>query len=437
MVGRQTVSVTVADADGSIASASRALLVVSAPSVSVGVSTPTGDVGRAVPFTLNVSYGTAPYRISWSEVGGSANGSVAVPADGWYLEPVVPSLAGALWISASIQDADGLSAGAVGNVAEVYPLPSLAVAPDAPLGEVGAPVDWGVAAIGGAPPLLWSGAATLPVNSSASSGRLDGPGSFTWATVPAAAGNLTVQLTATDSAGSIVVATATVRVDPATSVRVVPPVFGGAGAPAPVSAYIAGGDPPYSYTVGLSDGERFAGDLGGPGPVAWTAAPHAPGFIDITVSVTDALGVTTSTTLTVVVPAGSPAAPPPTAPAGASSSSGWTAWVGAAAGLLGLFAWWVVPKRLKRKPPTSGRSRAMRFVRSYLEDADGLDRATLRFLGDDDDLPVEAVDDALGHWSRLGRVNVRLNDDGDEEFRWGRPGTGAEPPPRPSDGDAE
>lgn len=430
VLGRQTVSVWVTDSGAASASASRTLVVAAAPSIAVDPSAPTGDVDRAVPFALNVSSGTPPYRVTWSEVGGAANGTVELGTNGWYLEPVVPSLAGALWISASIVDADGISGSAAADVAEVYALPSLTLAPTSPLAEVGAPVLWGGVVSGGAPPVLWSAAASLPVNASTSSGRMDGPGTFTWTTVPAAPGNLTVQLTATDATGSLVDGAATVRVEPATTVRLAAPVFGGSGSPTTISAYVAGGDPPYAYSVDLSDGERFTGNLSGSGPVAWTVTPRTAGFLDLTVSVTDALAVTSTASVTAVVPGTGAAAAAPIAPAAGGAPAAWTAWAGAGAGVIALVAWWVVPKRLRRKPPTSTRSRAMRLVRTYLEGATGLDRTTLQFLGEDDELSTRDVDDALAQWVRLGRVSAQVSDDRDEEFHWGPRVPAPEPPGR-------
>ncbi|MCI4350673.1 MAG: hypothetical protein L3K15_04085 [Thermoplasmata archaeon] len=436
--GTIDVRAVVVDAGGASAASDATLRVAPPLRLEESTVTPTGDVGRSIPFFVNVTGGVAPFTVTWGPVGGVANRSAALTADGWYVEPAVAPTVGTLWMTALAVDADGARVTTTSAIAEIYPPPGLTLATGSLVVEAGHPLLVGGLLTGGAPPLAWSLSPSLPVNTtSPATGTMNGTGAFSFRATPVTGGNLTILGTARDAAGAIASANVTVRVLPPVLVALLPVPTLSVGSAATLSADIGGGQPPYAYAVTVSDGERLLGNLSGGGPVDFTIAPRVTGYIELHVVVTDVLGGRTDVALTGVVAAGGPASTPPgtTPPTGsaAAPSVGAPTWVAAILGAGGVVAAILLPRRRRRKRggESSGRAEAMQSVRRYLQESEGLDRTTLYFLAEDDGISETATDDALRRWMRSGRIRTGPGPDEEELFTWGGAASGV-PDRRPA-----
>jgi hypothetical protein len=425
----------VLDSGGSSAGAGATLRVATPLHVALASVMPSGDVGRAIPFVVNLSGGVAPFVIGWVPVGSDANRSAVEPSDGWFVEPAVATAVGTLWMTVSIEDADHARVTATASIADVYSPPGLTLATGSRVVDAGQLLRVGGIVTGGSPPVAWSLSATLPVNGTDPAvGTMNGTGSFAWSASPVTGGNLTVLATARDAAGASASANVTVHVLPPILVSLLPLPSLTAGSSAQLSADIGGGRAPYAYAVTLTDGERLLGNLSSGGPVDFTIAPRAAGYLELRVVVTDLLGGRADLALTGVVAAGAPVTPPtsstpPSASLAAPSVAAPT-WLVALLGAGGVVAAILLPRR-RRRPGRGGsgeRTEAMQAVRRYLQESEGLDRSTLYFLAEDDGISEPATDDAIRRWLRTGRIRTAVGADEEELLSWGERGSSRTPP---------
>jgi hypothetical protein len=214
-----------------------------------------------------------------------------------------------------------------------------------------------------------------------------------------------------------------------------------AGAGVTVRAAIAGGLPPYSYRLALSDGETSDGNASSAGDVAWTVEPVAAGYVTLRGSVTDAAGRSSNVSFTFYVAAGGPAAP--ALPGGGPSpSSAWAlggALAGAALTIVGGFVVrrWVRWPRRAAPPPAESAGRTV--VRELLAGAeDGIDRSTLELLAEERRVTSDELASGLDSWRRAGRVRIEDDGTGREVVRWvtsaPRPEPASDSPPEAGSG---
>ncbi|MCI4320157.1 MAG: hypothetical protein L3K23_08530 [Thermoplasmata archaeon] len=422
--GNVDIRVVVTDLGGTSVGSDATLAVAGPLRLVLGTGSPVGDVGRAVPFVVNLTGAVPPFSVGWAPVGGGENRSAELPADGWYLEAVTTGLAGTLWVTVTAEDALGVRLAATAPVAAIYPPPSITLTSGALLSEPGERFGVGGELIGGSPPVSWSLTASLPVNSTGpSTGVLNGSGAFGWEATALAGGNLTFLATARDAAGVWASANLTVRVLPPLLLSLLPPSGLVVGTPAVLSAEFGGGDPPYAYALTSTDGERLVGNLSTAGPVQLGLTPRSAGYVELRLLVTDLLGGRGESVLTVVATVG-PTVPAPTAPGPSSPSPPAVSdptWLVGLLGAGGVAAAILLPRRRRRTRRREGPgspAEAMHAVRRYLQESEGLDRATLYFLAEDDGLSETQVDDALRRWQRSHRVRTEPGPDEEPLFFW-------------------
>jgi hypothetical protein len=247
-------------------------------SITSSATLPNGITGKAYSVTLAATGGTGGHY-TWSVISGTLPSGVALSPAGALTGN--PSVAGAF--SFTVQAADGVSAPAQLSVAgTIYAALSITTAflPNGTSGQPYGPVS--LAATGGSGVVTWS-VSGLPSNVSASS---DGTISGT----PAAAGNSTVGLTATDStSGQTAQASlALTIVAPASPLTVSPSslvIGSGVGGSVSGAFTATGGTPPLTWSV--SNGALPSGVSLNTSTGAVSGAVSQAGNTTVTVSVTD------------------------------------------------------------------------------------------------------------------------------------------------------
>jgi len=146
--------------------------------------------------------------------------------------------------------------------------------------EPGVPVEFVASVDGGTPPFdfLWSDPAGLSGNG----------GNFTvWATTP---GNLTATVIVSDTAGVWAAASYSEPVLAGVAVGIGATNTTDLGAPFSLTVTVSGGVPPYQTNVSVQGGPSFEETLPVPGAFPFEAWSDRSGRINVTVSVTDAIG---------------------------------------------------------------------------------------------------------------------------------------------------
>lgn len=429
--GTVNVSLVVFDAAGSVATATAQVVVEPSPAVVVVPTNASSDVGRPMPAEFNVTGGVGPFTLDWQVVPGGPNGSAVVSRDGTFVEPVVPASTGPVWVQVSVTDALGIAASAAGPVGAALLPPTVTIAPSAPVTEVGRPFAVSASVVGGSPPVVWSLASSIPTaNPSGSDGPVGPGGSVSWTGSFVAPGNTSVSLYVVDASGASSVASATVRVLPALSAHAAalgtdPRV----GTALPVGVEISGGEPPYAYLLELSDGERLSGTASVPGALLLNASPSVPGYLTVSLNVSDALGASSEAQTTAVIAAAALQGPSPAPPTSAPAVAGAAAEVTLGAGAVGLLVAFPVLRRRLRggRRASPGDPAALGWVRRKLRGGDGLDRGMLDLLAVEEGVDAAAVERAVAAWERAGRVRSTPGDDGEVRLTWDDPSGRGDP----------
>lgn len=430
-----TVHLTVLDRLGEEVSVSRTIPVALPPSLTASTPSATVDVGRSFPFSLAVSGGVPPYRLTWSFSPNATPQSADLATAGRTLEPAVAQVPGEVWVTAEVQDAAGAVRSTTVPLAEAFALPRVSILSSPTLGEAGVPLAFTAIVEGGAPPVNWTWMASDPAeNDSPASGGLPGPGEVRWRVAFDPAANVEWVVEITDAAGTTVSANGSlVLLAPVQAGLTVGSASSTAVGEVPAFADVSGGRPPYACTLWWSDGASAYGNLSAPGTLQFNATIAQPGPLGARLAVVDALGgvVVTRSNVTVL---GAPAAPlptpaPPSNPDGASGSStsslgSWAVGIGG----LGVAAALFLLPRWRRRSARGGRreddAAAMGAVRRLLKGTDGLERETLYFLADEEGVDGRAAGVAVDRWSRAGRILVEAGVDGGDLIRWIDPATG-------------
>jgi hypothetical protein len=405
-------------------------------SITLASSTNATDVGLAVPLQMTITGGRAPYRVDWQTLPGGPDENVSV-ADGNVSAVIVGHEAGRLWVRVTATDANWMTDTVVAVVADIHPAPTLLVEPVSRAIDAGAMAEVTGLVSGGTPPFAWTAAASLPaVNVSGAAGVADPSEPALWSGRFVDPGNATIAMTIVDAAGVPVSANATIEVHAAfADALAVETVEPEATVALNLSAYASGGLAPYAFALTLSDGESDSGVLASAGAVDWVAHPQVPGYLLVSLSVTDALQQHDRQSATVLVgPAPPASASPPSSPvpsnsatagAGDDGAGSASSWAGAGAGialLAGLagFALW----RRRRPAPSKAvdpGARDVEIVRKIVEECDGSPRPTLRLLAEEEGVGAAAFDQALARLEAEGRVRSETGADGAQRVHWVAP----------------
>jgi hypothetical protein len=396
-----------------------------APPVTARVAGENGDVGRPLLLRLNLTGGVPPFSVTGTPVPSGSSFAFTAYADGNWSEAVVPSVAASLWLSLEVTDALGRSWSETLPLAEVHAAPyllaNLTPSPD----EAGGLLDVVGLAGGGTPPFNWSIASTADLaGAEPRYGRLPTGGVFAWNGTVTAPGSGELVVSLIDSSGAEVSENLSVRALPALAGALLVESAGpAAGAPLPLSYEISGGQPPYRYAFALSDGASFAGNLSDAGPGAWTAPAPPAGFLEVRLTVSDALGFRNVTTLTLAVaPAtggGSAPAGPATAPGSSGDAAGWAGWLFLPVAALIGGLWFFRSRRSAPPAPAAAEPKgALPTVRRLLREMDGLDAESLELLAEEEGVDPESSRRALERWIALGRVECVEEPEESAVYRW-------------------
>ena len=256
------------------------------------------ETSQPVEFTVGVSGGTGPYRLSVAFGDGSnltLNGSgPTFPLVHTYLE------SGTYTATVAVTDSVGVTVSASSSAVHLADGPTVTANVAPTVGEVGLPIGFSAdVSAGGLAPFTYawgfgdglSGSGRTPTHTYAS------------------AGTYTATVTATDSVGGSANASVAVDVVPALGVSIrLAPATAAVGVPEGLSADVAGGVGPFVYSWTLAGGRSSAA----PGPVETF---NATGTYTISVEVTDAAGGAAHASLQVTVgtapsTSSGPASPP-------------------------------------------------------------------------------------------------------------------------------
>jgi len=428
--GSATVALAVADAASDLENTTLTLVATPPPALTAAAASPVADVGVPIAVSLAIAGGVPPYTLAWSMPDGTGNGSIVVDAPATVVVPVTPSVTGPAWFAATAVDFVGgrtAIAAPVGTVSAplVLDTPTLPVA-----GEVGVPVAIGAVAVGGAPPVEVAVSVDGPVEQPLT--NVTGPLPTTtiqWSGTFPTSGNWSGWIVAHDGTNTSVVQPIALAIVPALSVGLVtdsirPPL----GGPLNLTGLVTGGVPPYAFAFTLSDGERAVGNLSGAGTVSWLAGPVTSGYLTITLTVRDALGIPSIAVGTVQVAGGSEhTAPAPLVGTGSPAVLAAAGAAGVAVGALGMF---VVLRRLRHPVPAGPVAPAdpgtLDTIRRLLLESDGLDRESLDYLAQEEGLTPEQIDRAVDAAITDGRIHR------EEESEGGRLVWGPSPPAVPA-----
>jgi hypothetical protein len=415
--GTVSVLATVTDALGEIAASTLQLSFVAPPSLTVSAVPDVVDVG--VPFSLRLvaAAGVAPLQLNWTLAGSVPNGTVLPTSNMTFVVPAIVSDPGPVDVTATILDACGVPRVVSETVAEAYATPTLAVSPTPAFADAGSPFDLRGLITGGAPPISWTVLPDVIVSSAAPEQGMAGPnGSFEWAAAFDAPGNATLDVVVTDGVGQIASGVLSVDVLPGLSVELVSPASAvPVGSVVDLTASVQGGSPPYEWSLASQQGAGPAGSAAVPGNLTVALRVSNMSELSLLLTVVDALGATSSVTLSIpTVPPGTLNGSPPV-PSVPSSLFGDAA-TPVAIGLSVLTAVaLLVPRwRRRRAAATTDPAEAIRVVERILLEEDGMDRETLAFRGESEGLDRAEVFAALAELRRSGRLTVREGLDQEE-----------------------
>ena len=277
--GTFNASVTVTDSLGATATASGVAVVVNHLPVAGAVPSSTlGDAPATIGFTGSVSGGTGPYVYTWS-FGDGATSTTQNPTH-------IYSSAGTYTASLTVTDADGASASAAAITISVSPALDVTSSSGVGSGNVPLTVPFVAVPTGGRPPYTyaWSfGDGT----SSASQNP-----SHTYTSVGTYSANLTVS---DANGGTAVASTLMIQVNGPLAARAGASTLAG-DAPVPVTftGGAGGGTAPYRFSWSFGDGGTSANQ----DP---TYTYTGPGTFTASLTVTDAVGSTATTSFVVIV----------------------------------------------------------------------------------------------------------------------------------------
>ena len=286
--GSTTFTVTSTDADGRTASASLIVVVSGPPSV----TTPSlvgADNGTAYSQTLAGTGGTGPY--TWAVASGTLPSGLTLNAATGVLSGT-PAGVGSDTFTVSMTDGAGTTVTKTFTVA-VSAAPTVAT-PSLLGADRGGAYSQDLSGTGGTGPYTWSIASgTLPAGLSLN------PATGVVSGIPTATGSATVTVRLTDADGATATRSLTVVVDasPAITTGSLPP--GDDGGTYSQAVAVSGGTGPYTFA--LTGGVLPAGLSLDPTTGVVSGTPSAPGSATLTVTATDADGVTSSRTFTIVI----------------------------------------------------------------------------------------------------------------------------------------
>jgi large repetitive protein len=281
--GSFSFGVTASDPANNSASATISITIVPAPLVITTAGLSSVQVGSSVGITFAATGGVPPLVFTLSGTAPTGTTFSAGTLSG------TATTVGSYSFTVTVTDSAKNTA-SKGFTLVVTPAALTITTASLPSGQVGAAYAGQFAAVGGAPPYVWSGSAGGGLSVS-SGGAVSG--------TPTTAGMFTVSVTVTDSAGTKATGNFSVTVNPSSLLVTTSVLPGGAlGSSFSASLTATGGTPPYTWTgSGLPNGVTLSSSG------ALSGTPTSPGQFTVTVTVKDAAGVTATASFSVTIAA--------------------------------------------------------------------------------------------------------------------------------------
>jgi hypothetical protein len=387
----------------------------------------TAEVGQPCTATVDIVGGVPPFRLDWTEVGSSTNGTLPVAADGHVILPFTPAQAGSLELVVRAADADRAMTLISTVRLVVDPALNASAAPSRLAEPWGTELSLTGSVTAGVPPFLWVVTpGSLPLNESGTSGSLSSPGSFVWQGAYSAEGSVEVSMTLVDGAGGFV----TCGFELPEVVPLSGTVSVSAGRSEPpgtfrVSLNLSGGLPPFQLNVSASDGTNGSRMLPTDGNSAWSFPSERGGILRVEVGVTDRLGVEREWNATVAVGYVPHLRPPPppdedsAPPLGSGPAPNLLDVLAAAFLAVGSVA--IGLTLLRRRRAHRGPSplpEPVLVLRQIIEPADGADRATVELLAEEAGIPLDLTHSTLDRLIAEGTVRSEADSEGEEVLSW-------------------
>lgn len=292
-------TVNATSSDGEVATAGSESTVVVTLQLAASIVVPSGaDQGAPLTVQASVGGGTPPYSYAWENSwGGSYYGTSS-----WSF---VPSLTGTLGLSLTVTDASGRTAVAPAESLSVHAAPSIGLQTSASRVDVGTPFPLDITVSGGTGPfqLTWTPGLSSPTLMT----ELPGDGNFAEPYVFDTPGQVWTTASVVDSLGVTSETgsmTGTVEELPQLNLGATPLAVT-VGSPFVLTAEVAGGISPYSWSWSfsgpVSTASPSAGDLPGPGDVSWNGTAPVPESFVATLRLTDSSGGSVQSSLSLSV----------------------------------------------------------------------------------------------------------------------------------------
>ena len=392
------------------------------PTLSLGPALEPSEVGEACPVPVNLTGGVPPFSLYWTVVGSAAVGVVAVPSDGSAVLPVDPSRAGGLAIDAWGVDSVGVTTGIETWAFPVdTPLNASTTVFNASVGAGGVQLAVGAAITGGAPPFVWLVATGLAVgNASVDSGVLTATGTIAWSVRCMIEGEVTLTVLVGDAAGTLLEVQRTVEaLEPLRASASIGTDSASSAGSFSIDGSIVGGLAPFSVTIAAPGGQHWNRTEAFDGPFRWNLASSVSGTLNLSWTVTDALGATASGNGSVELASAAPGlVPSATSTSALAAGLSITAVVGAGVGLVAL--------RLRRRArsPAPAPVEPIPTLRAIISPSDGADRATVELLAEEAGIPLETVRATIDQLVAGGTIRSETDADGTEVLSWEREARG-------------
>jgi len=400
----------------------------------VGMNTTAAEVGRPAVASVDLAGGVPPFTIQWQVSGNASETRAEVNEDGSVFLPVWPSQAGTFGLSVSATDSTGATVENGSVRFSVDPAlrasVSVAGAPD----PNGASVSASGAVSQGTAPFVWFVAAGLrPANGTPDNGTLPAVGEFSWSGVLPFEGNSSVTVGVVDSDGAVWWTSVAVDLIPALAASVsLESVPGNQSAELWLNLTVENGLAPYSVWSNFSDAVSENETLGSAGLSSIEVFVNRSGLLTADVTVVDRLGVRAFTNASVIVsflppPSSPPPAPPPTPPIPPLDAhdvgNEETLWTEAAAATLALVLLAALVAYLWRRRQQLRRSKGpgpdpVTVLHRIIEPADGVDRATVELMAEENGIPLSTVRATLDRLIAEGTVRSETGTDGEEVMAW-------------------
>jgi len=411
------------------------LPVVASPHVSVTPSGPVGESGASELLEVGLSGGAFPVVLTWNFTGNRSGESETVWSDGIGVIDLPLGSPGEYPVGVVASDAlGGFDANGTATVVVDPPLRAAADVTSSAR-SYGALAAVSGDALAGCPPFAWWVVPQFaPSNSSTGNGTLEAVGGFAWNGSYAREGNLSIEAGVTDACGATWETGLVTPLVPCLWVT----ATAGQGPAAPneslaVNLSIGGGLAPFRLEIHSSANESWNRTALADGVSEWIFPTRANGTVALLFSLTDGLGRTAWSNLSVVlVPPPGGSVPPPTTipppgpvagPLGNSSNpslidptwllAGVLIPVGAATAFVLVRRW-----RSRGEHPASPGPDPVATLRRIIEPADGAERFTVELLAEEAGIPLTVVRSTIDRLVSEGTVHSESGADGEEVLSW-------------------